>query len=681
MSMRLLNFNIIKLTLCLIVGVVVGHFIDISLNTALYLSLLLLALFTISFIISKKEFQKTIWFGIIGFASMISIGILTTNYHNQKNYSNHYTQQILKTINTLNTITFRVREVLKPGNYYDKYIIELITLDSKAVSGKSLLNIEKDSLGAPLNVDDIYVTKTVFKNLIPPLNPNQFDYKDYLEKKYIYHQIFAPNKAFLKIDSGTKTLLGVADKIRQFINKKLNLYHFKPDELAIINALLLGQRQDISKEVYTNYTNAGAIHILAVSGLHVGVILLILSFVFKPLERFKHGKLIKTIILVSLLWCFALVAGLSASVTRAVTMFSIVTIAINLKRPTNIYNTLAISMLVILLFRPMFIFDIGFQLSYLAVFAIVTLDPFLYKLWKPKSWILDKFWHTLTITISAQFGIIPISLYYFHQFPSLFFVSNLIIIPFLGLILGFGILVILLAVLDILPQFGADIYGYIISLMNGFIGWVSHQETFLFKDIPFSALHVLASYLFIITLTRFLIKKNYNTLRLFLVTVLIIQTTLLFSKFNKPLNEFIIFHKTRFSLIGHTKHDKLFVAHNFDSLTKSKNRIIDHYAIGNRINIIQEDSLESIYQLNTKKIMIVDSLGIYQVKSFRPDYVLLTQSPKINLNRLIDSIKPKELIADGSNYKSYIERWEDICKKRKLPFHQTSKKGAYIINY
>ena len=351
----------------------------------------------------------------------------------------------------------------------------------------------------------------------------------------------------------------------------------------------------------------------------MGVILLILSLVFKPLERFKHGKLIKTIILVSLLWCFALVAGLSASVTRAVTMFSIVTIAINLKRPTNIYNTLAISMLVILLFKPMFIFDIGFQLSYLAVFAIVTLDPFLYKLWKPKSWVIDKFWHTFTITVSAQFGIIPISLYYFHQFPSLFFVSNLIIIPFLGLILGLGILVILLAVLDILPEFGVDIYGYIISLMNDFVGWISHQEPFLFKDIPFSGLYVLASYLFLITLTRFIIKKNYNTLRLFLIVVLIIQSTLLFTRLNKPVNEFIVFHKSRYSLIGHTKQDKMFVAHDFDSLTKSKNSIITDYAIGNHVNTVQENSIKPIYQLNTKKIMIVDRLGVYQVKSFRPE--------------------------------------------------------------
>ena len=443
----------------------------------------------------------------------------------------------------------------------------------------------------------------------------------------------------------------------------------------------MGQRQDISEEVYTSYTNAGAIHILAVSGLHVGIILLILSFIFKPLERFKHGKLIKTILLVSILWSFALIAGLSASVTRAVTMFSIVAIALNLKRPTNIYNTLAISMFVILLFKPLFIFDVGFQLSYLAVFAIVAIDPYLYGLWKPKLWIFDKLWHTFTITVSAQFGIIPVSLYYFHQFPGLFFVSNLVIIPFLGLILGLGILVILLAVLNILPQSGADVYGYIIGLMNNFVGWVSRQEAFLLKDISFSFLYVVVSYVFIIACLRLLFKKSYTNLKLCLIAILILQGAFIYSEYSKPSNEFIVFHKSRYSLLGNITNNKIIVANDFDSIVKSKNKIINDYAVGNDINNIDEEAISTIYLLNDKSLLVIDSLGVYNMKSLKPDFVLLRQSPKINLNRLIDSLMPKQIIADGSNYKSYLERWEPICKKRKIPFHQTSKKGAFIIDY
>ncbi|WP_298499508.1 ComEC/Rec2 family competence protein [uncultured Algibacter sp.] len=679
--MRLLNFTIVKLTLCLVIGIIIGYLTHISITTSILSTTILLLTLLVMYLIAKKQFTKSIWFGLIAYLAMISVGILTTNIHNQKNFSSHYTKLISTENDSLNTTTFRVREILKPSNYYDKFVVDLLVVNDKNVTGKTLLNIQKDSLESSLKVDDIYIIRTSFKDLKKPLNPNQFNYKKYLENKYIYHQLFTTNKSLLAIDTKTTTLLGIADNIRQHINKKLKPFHFKPDELSIINALLLGQRQDISEEVYTSYTNAGAIHILAVSGLHVGIILIILSIILKPLEHIKHGKFIKTILLVSILWSFALIAGLSASVTRAVTMFSIVAIALNLKRPTNIFNTLAISMFIILLIKPLFLFDVGFQLSYLAVFAIVAIDPFLYNLWVPKYWIPNKLWHTFTITVSAQLGIVPLSLFYFHQFPGLFFISNLIIIPFLGIILGFGILIILLAVLNLLPQFGANVYGCIISAMNNFIEWVSKQEAFLFRDISFNQIHMVVSYLFIISFFRLLFKRNYPNLRFFLISIIVIQSAFIINKLNKPLNEFIVFHKSRHTLLGNTTNNKILIASDFDSITKSKNKIITNYSVANGISTIENQTIWPIYQLKDKYLLVIDSLSIYHLNTFKPDYVLLRQSPKINLNRLIDSISPKLIIADGSNYLSYIKHWENICKKRKLPFHQTSKKGAYTINY
>ena len=679
--MRLLNFTIIKLTSCLVIGIIFGYFLNMSLNFSFAATGVSLVLLFTSYLIAKKQFIKTIWFGVFSFITMILVGILVSNLHNDKNHKTHYTHQLSQEKDALKTIMFRVREVLKPGDYYEKYVIDLFEIDAKKVSGNTLLNIQKDSLQNTLKVDDVYIIKTAFKDLIHPLNPNQFDYKNYLEKKYIYHQIFTTKQALFKANYQSKTFFGIANNIRNHINQKLTHYHFKPDELAIINALLLGQRQDISEEVYTSYTNAGAIHILAISGLHIGIILLLLQYILKPIERIKYGFLIKTLLIVTILWGFAIVAGLSASVTRAVTMFSVVAIAMNLKRPTNIYNTLAISMLVILLFKPMFLFDVGFQLSYLAVFAIVAIDPLLYKLWKPKYWIIDKLWHTLTVTVSAQFGIIPLSLFYFHQFPSLFFLSNLVIIPLLGIILGYGIFLILLAVLNLLPQFVATFYGYIISLMNSFVEWISKQESFLFKNIPFSILYVLVFYLFIYALVHLYTKRNLSALKLFLIAVIMCQSAVIYTTFEKPKNEFIVFHKSRFSLLGNTINNIITVASDFDSISEAKNKIIKDYTVGNHIKTIKKDTLKVVYLLNNKKVLVIDSLGIYNIKSFQPDYVLLRQSPKINLNRLIDSIHPKYIIADGSNYKSYMEHWETICNKRKLPFYQTSKKGAFIIKY
>ena len=144
-------------------------------------------------------------------------------------------------------------------------------------------------------------------------------------------------------------------------------------------------------------------------------------------------------------------------------------------------------------------------------------------------------------------------------------------------------------------------------------------------------------------------------------------------------DEFIVFHKSRHSIIGAKNNSELYVSHNLDSLTN--NYTIRNYIVGNGIKSVTEDTLKSIYMINHKSLLIIDSLGVYNVKRFNPNYVLLRGSPKVNLNRLIDSINPQLIIADGSNYKSYISRWEATCEKIKLPFYQTGKKGAFIIDY
>ena len=679
--MKLLNFTIIKLTVCLILGILIGHFFTMPLFAVLYFSAAVFLLLTIAYFIAKKQFIKTVWFGILAFILMIFVGISTVHIHHEKNFSKHFTQHISDKEAVIKGITFRVREVLKSNNYYDKYIIDILKVDDTQTVGKSILNIKKDSLQLPLKVDAIFITRTTFKGLGYPLNPHQFNYKNYLEKKYIYHQISLNNSELFPTKYHAHTLFGYANTIRSYINLQLESYHFKPDELAVINALLLGQRQDLSEAIYNDYRNAGAIHILAISGLHIGVILMLLNWVLHPMERIKHGKIQKTLLILIILWSFAVIAGLSASITRAVTMFSIVACAMNLKRPTNIYNTLAISIFLILLFKPLYIFDVGFQLSYMAVFAIVTIDPMLYKLWQPKNKLIDLYWHTITVSVAAQFGIAPLLLYYFHQFAGLFLLSNLIIIPFLGIILGFGIGIILMASLHILPQFLAYIFGYIISGMNFIIHFISKQDRLIFDDIPFSIWHVLASYLFILSLIKIFKHWSYSNLKWVLFTVISFQCAVIYNSYSKPSNAFIIFHKSRFSMLGTSTKNTLKIAHDLDSLSFLNITTIKNYTVGNFINTVEERKLESVYMLKNKTLLVVDSLNTYNIKSFTPDYVLLRQSPKINLNRLIDSIHPKYIIADGSNYKSYTEHWKTICKKRKLPFHNTNEKGAFVIEY
>ncbi len=658
----------------MVTGILIAHYFVISTNISLYTTFGFLFCLSSLLLIFKKRHNKTTAFSLFSFITMVFIGVLTTNLHNEKRNPRHYS----KVYNSEHSITFKINSSLKANTYNNKYTINILKVGEQSVSGTALLNVSKDSTNTDLKVDAIYTTHQPLQDIGKLLNPNQFDYKYYLEKQYIYHQIYSSKNQLLLIENKPYTFYGYADLFRNTIKQKLESSAFKPDELAIINAIILGQRQDINSIIQNQYTNAGVVHILAVSGLHVGILLFLLNGLLYPLIYLKRGKTLKIVLTLLALWSFAVIAGLSASIIRAVTMFSLIAIAMHLKRVSNIYNTLASSIFILLLFKPLFIFDIGFQLSYLAVFAIVTIQPLIVKLWSPKPKIFKWFWDIFTVTLAAQFGVIPISLFYFHQFPSLFFISNLVIIPFLELILALGILIIVLALCNALPHFLAKFYGYIISTMNQFVAWVAQLDSFVFTDISFNIIQLLSSYLLIFSFVRLVIKPNYKRLYVVLIAFLCFQGSFIVTKYTTSSTQLTIFHKRKHTIIGYKNNTALHIYSDLDSVVN--NKMLNNYKVANNISYSTNNRLDPIYNIDSNQILIVDSLGLYNLKAINPTYVLLRQSPKINLERLIKRLQPKYVIADGSNYKSYINRWKTICKKEKLPFHNTNEKGAFIIS-
>ena len=539
--MKILKYIPAQLVFFLIIGIVLGFYIQLSLfliSAFLVFSILLLL---ITYLLSKKKENQYHYFTFCTYAVFILIGFASVTFKNpnvnEKNYLNHLSDNS-------NETELIIVDILKPNAYYDSYIAKVVSINGAQSVGKIKLNILIDSIKNDFSIDDKIMVFENFKEIDKPLNPFQFNYKNYLIKQQVHHQMTIYDGAIIPLNNNKTSLKGLAHSFRKKINSSLLDNGFEGDELAIINALLLGQRQEISKEIIENYQNAGAIHILAVSGLHVGIILLLLNFLFTPLERLKQGKIIKLSIVVLILWAFAFIAGLSASVIRAVTMFTAVAIALATKKEMNTYKTLLISVFFLLLFNPFYLFEVGFQLSYLAVFFIVWVQPKLYNLWKPKYKVIDYTWQLFTVSIAAQLGVLPLSLYYFHQFPGLFFVANLLIIPFLGLILGLGILVILLALFDILPTFIANVYEQVISILNATVGWIGKQESFLFQNISFTIISTILSYAVIITFFKWFETKNKSLLKYALIAVVLFQSNLILEKYNTQHgSDFVIFNK------------------------------------------------------------------------------------------------------------------------------------------
>lgn len=669
--MKLLAFVPIKLTLLLILGILIGYFAPFDLRLSL-IFLLTCTIFLGYLFLNTR--QENLSFGIAAAFTVIAIGIFASIHAQPKNHENHFSK-LIKDENPI--LKIKIREVLKPNAFSQNYIASVLSVDNTKSTGKLLLNHHLDSTFKLLSVDDELFINSKISSIKPALNPHQFDYKKYMWYLGVYDQIRLTNSKYFKLVKAPRTIMGYAQEIRSNIIKKLQKEEFGKEQLGIIQALLLGERSNISEDTYTNYINAGAVHILAVSGLHIGILLLLIQFLLRPLKSLPNGKTIILLTTVLLLWGFAFIAGLSPSIIRACSMFTFVAYAMYLNRPTNNFNILALSMFfVLLIINPNLLFQVGFQMSYAAVFAIVWIYPLLQKFWLPKNKVVRYIWQLISVSIAAQVGVLPISLFYFHQFPSLFFISNLLIVPALGIILGTGLFIIFLSLFDLVPNILVWFYNELIGLMNTIVYWVAEQEDFILKSISFDVVQLILGYLVIGTLVYGMTRLNFKNVISFLICLFTFQTYTIFEEYTALKKVQVdIMHQTRNSVILSRIGNKLNVL-STDSINAK--RLVDNYSIAERINKTEYIPIKNSYKTENLNLQIIDSSGVFMKTQSNTTY-LLAQSPKINLERLIKKNNPKKIIIDGSNYSSYVERWKITCSKYKIPFHYTGEMGFYRL--
>ncbi len=678
--MKILQFPLMKITIWFILGIYFSYYFNPKPTTTFIITGLLFVSFIFTLYLSKRDFIQKIYFGFASYLLFFQIGSCAQVIHNEFYNEDNYIH-LIKNETNYHSVELVLREKLKGNSSIDKYIGLLKRLDNKTCSGKILVQIQKTKVNSRIHIgSSIQIKGKVISNK-KTLNPNQFNYGKYLNNKSIFAQIYTNTNSIKISDKIERNIWYYSDHLRNKIIANLEKNNFSKDELQVVNALILGQQQDISKEIIKDYQYAGAIHILSVSGLHVGFILLFITFLLKPLPKNKLGNIIRLLTIIISLWGFAILAGLSPSVVRSVTMFSFVAFGMYLKRSTNIFHTLLVSMFLILFFQPSFLFDVGFQLSYLSLFFILWLQPLISNLWEPKNKIVSYFWDILTVSFAAQIGAFPLSIFYFHQFPGLFFITNLIIIPFLILIMGLGVLVMVLAAFDFVPMIAMKTLEYCLYILNKIINWVASFEQFIINDIPINWQTLFCLYLLIITVIVLFKRPTYSKIVVALFSFLLFQSTLLVTRWEiQNQNEWIVFNSWKNTLITERNGDKVTVYGN-DSVTDkiASNTTLKSYLIANNSKVTEINKIQNLYYFNDKKIMVIDSFGIYS-KEINPDIIILRQSPKINLERLIEINCPKLIVADASNFKTTILLWKSICIKKKIPFHATAEKGYYSLN-
>lgn len=677
--MKVVQFPLIKITFCFLLGVLFAQMVKSTfLLTLISLLFFILTALIMNFLSNKKAIYKSL-FGVFCLITSFFIGSLTLVLNDDTLNSNHYLKD-LKSVENEYSAEIIIKEKLKNTINNDRYVAKIIKLNDKKSYGKIILNIRKDSLMPTFEMgSNLKVTGSFYKNR-KPNNPDQFDYGKYLENQQIYAQIYA-DASSIKIGYHVdKTISFYASKLRNRIIQNLEENNFSKSELSVAVALILGQQQDISQEVIRDYQYAGAIHVLSVSGLHVGCILLFITFLLKPIPNNRKGSIIKLIIVISSLWMFGILAGLAPSVVRSVTMFSFVAIGMFLRRSVNIYHTIVVSAFLILLFQPSYLFDIGFQLSYIALFFIVWLQPLLASIWKPKYKLVNYIWEIITVSFAAQIGTLPLSIYYFHQFPGLFFITNIVILPMLSLILGVGVIVMILAAVNVVWFPMMKLLEYSIWFLNKIIAWVASFEDFIFKDIPLNSYMLWSSYLLIFSLIIWSKKPTFKKLTVSLSALILVQIISIQAKYSsQSKEEFIVFNKKKSTIITERKGDKVTLYSN-DSILKTTgdNLILKSYLVANYCKIEKKKSLSNLYYFKDKKILLMDSSAVYLANE-KPDILVIINSPKVNLERIFKQWKPKQVVVDAANFKSYIKVWKATCSKEKIPFHDTTEKGFYKL--
>ena len=676
--MQLLKFPLARITVCFILGLVASFYLQPNPAFAFLFLGIAFLLFILCYFLTRKAVVQRIYFAVATYILFAFVGVVTFTVNNDSLSKQHFLHQLDDSNEHVIRIT--LAEKLKSSAYNTRYIAFVNSYDSKICTGKVLVNIQKEGLKENLSVGtQLLIDGTILKHQ-KPHNPNQFDYGKYLENKSVYGQIYTDVSKTKIGNTLEKNIWYYAAAFRNTIVDNLKKSNFKEDELNVVVALILGQQQDISPEILRDYQYAGAVHILSVSGLHVGFIMIFIGFLVKPLPNTKLGELLRLFIIIGFLWLFALIAGFSPSVTRSVVMFSFVAVGKYMNRKTNIFHTLIASLFFILLIEPSFIFDVGFQLSYCAVFFIVWLQPLFLQIWKPKNKFIKYFWDILTVSFAAQIGAFPLSIYYFHQFPGLFFVTNLLVIPLLVVIMALGVFVMIWAIFSGVPEIHIKLLEWSVVSMNRIISWVASFESFIFQNISFNWQLMASCYFLIFAVFIWFKKPNFQKLSLALISVIIFQVVYFETIYtNKKQEEFIVFNVKRSTVITERIGEHV-VVYCSDSLSeKTRNFALAPYLVGNFAKIKKTGKLSNLSYFDQNKILIIDSLGIIP-KNMHPDILLLTQSPKINLDRMLQSSKPKMIIADASNFKTYTARWKATCLKEKIPFHSTVEKGFYKLS-
>lgn len=682
---RVAAFFIAGVLLAIYLPTLLPPWLSISLS-----AILISFYFLIRFLVAGK--MTGLVTGVIG---LFAIGLLGyTHLSLRANRQN--TNQLFEVKNEIESYTAFVRSTPESKSKSWKIEVEVNAIKTttwQKATGRVLLYVSKNRHDVAWRYGDQIMIYGSPQMLKLPANPGEFDFKRFLSFKNIYHQQYVlPHQVKWIAGTEQKGFIYYSHRVRAWALRKLNTYVEGEQEQAIAAALILGVTEGIDTDLLNAYASSGAMHVLAVSGLHVGIIYAILLLLLRPLDRFAWSRWAVAIISLIFLWVFAFVTGLSPSVLRAVVMFSFVAIARPFGTRTNIYNTLAASAFVLLLYNPYLIMSVGFQLSYLAVIGIVYLQKPIYNLWELENRMWDWVWQITCVSIAAQVATFSLGLLYFHQFPVYFLISNLFVIPLSTCILVLGILVLAVSIFSPL----AILVGKTLTWIIYFLNWtVLTTERLPFSLIGNIYISTLQCWLLMGVLVSVILLFKFRTIWWMYSAALL---TILFSwlQWQNFQESFIARQFVVYSIPSHKAYEFTQEGHSYfmadSSLLQDEERIRFHI----RPNRIQHGvtQVHQMGQIPFRKFVNGLEIFVWQQKSFglishknykfptnfKIDYLMVSENLFPTFRKLEESVQIGALILDGTNARSFSSKLRKFAKMENIPTYDVVEQGAFILN-
>lgn len=687
----------IRILFLFILGILIAKFIPginrINSNVFVLIVVILLA----AVIITTVSHLKHKYLHVIGllFALLITITGILISIQNTVGYRSIYAN-MPKRIYLANIISNPTQTKQSV-----KAILRVIPTTSDSITNtnikKVLCYFSKDSLSTRLKYGDIIAFSSKLTVPAAPQNPAEFNFGNYLIRSGITYTSYITSGNWKLIDySPSNRIIAYAGNVRDKILKMLRKNGLSGNNYAVAATILLGYDDYLENDLKQDYIMAGAIHILCISGLHVGIIYLVINFLLSFLINNRLNNILKAIILLISVWAYAIITGLAPSVQRASLMITVFILGDIFKRNHDSYNTLAISALILLLINPNLIFSVGFQLSYAAVLGIITFYKPIYNLIYFKNIIADSIWSITVLSFTAQMATFPIATHYFHFFPTWFWLTNLFTFPLSFLIISTGLAFVLTSWLPLLPHLIGIALSWMVFALNYVVGFVKFLP-FSGIDYIYTSLPMMALLYMLMLLAYFMFtKRNILFLKpVLIVTVLIIGLSSYHKYNNLKQKKVIIYsinkHSTYDFIDGsqhilltdstltsdainyHLKNSRALwgiddVVHTIptkDTVLNGKLTAIDNFLIFNNIIILVADGKENYYPSKTKMPL---------------DLLIISGKKRTNINRLLSVFNIRKVVIDSSVPYWKQRKVSSQFKKEGVDCYNVNTDGALVVN-